>query len=251
MGRVYRVKAHEIPRKERTAKGVLVQSVIPMGPDEVVEAVVDTRGYGASQYLVMATRQGLVKKTKFTNYDSRNSVLIAIHLNDGDEVVAVRTTNGDDDLLLFTKSGQGIRFHESELREMGRDTMGVRGIRLRAGDEVVSAASADEGDHVLLLTANGYGKRTRMAEYPKQKRGGLGVKAIKPTRVRGTLVAARAVSPGSEIFVTSSDGVVIRTEADSISRQKRDSTGVKVMNLAAGTEVTAFALVPVEAELGQ
>jgi DNA gyrase subunit A len=249
-GRVYRVKAHEIPRKERTAKGVLVQSVLPMEPDEVVEAVVNTRGYGASQFLVMVTRQGLVKKTRFTNYDSRNSVLIAIHLNEGDEVVAVRTTNGDDDILLFTKGGQGIRFHESDLREMGRDTMGVRGIRLRSGDEVVSAASAAEGDHVLLLTANGYGKRTRMTEYPKQKRGGLGVKAIKLTRVRGTLVAARAVSPESEIFATSSDGVVIRTEADSISRQKRDSTGVKVMNLAAGTEVTAFALVPFEAEEG-
>ena len=249
-GRVYRVKAHEIPRKERTAKGVLVQSVLPMEPDEVVEAVVNTRGYGASQFLVMVTRQGLVKKTRFTNYDSRNSVLIAIHLNEGDEVVAVRTTNGDDDILLFTKSGQGICFHESDLREMGRDTMGVRGIRLRSGDEVVSAASAAEGDHVLLLTANGYGKRTRMTEYPKQKRGGLGVKAIKLTRVRGTLVAARAVSPESEIFATSSDGVVIRTEADSISRQKRDSTGVKVMNLAAGTEVTAFALVPLEVEEG-
>ncbi len=243
-GKVYRVKAHEIPRKDRTAKGVLVQSVLSMGPDEKVEAVIDTRAYDPSQFLVIVTRQGVVKKTRLSDYESRQQTLIAVRLNEGDEVVAVLTTNGKNDILLFTRAGAGIRFSEEELRAMGRDTTGVRGIRLRPDDAVVSAACDADGDMVLLLTSGGYGKRTKVTEFPRQKRGGFGVKAIKPTRVRGTLVAARGVSAGSEIFVTSSDGVVIRSEADTISRQKRDATGVKVMNLSAGAQITAFALVP-------
>ncbi len=245
-GKVYRVKAHEIPRKERTAKGVLVQSVLPMGPDEKVEAVVDTRSYDASQFLVIVTRQGVVKKTRLSDYESRHQVLIAVRLNESDEVVAVLTTNGKNDVLLFTNAGAGIRFSESELRAMGRDTTGVRGIRLRPDDAVVSAACDADGDMVLLLTSGGYGKRTKVSEFPRHKRGGFGVKAIKPTRVRGRLVAARGVTAGSEIFVTSSDGVVIRTAADTISRQKRDATGVKVMNLSAGAQITAFGLVPAD-----
>ncbi|MBP1632713.1 MAG: gyrase subunit [Acidobacteria bacterium] len=243
-GRVYRIKAHELPRKERTAKGVLVQSVLPLGPDEKVEAVVDTRAYDASRFLVIVTRQGIVKKTRQSDFESRHQVLIAVHLNEGDEVVEVLTTNGQNDVLLFTNAGSGIRFSEEELRSMGRDTTGVRGIRLRPDDAVVSAACDADGDVVLLLTSGGYGKRTKVTEFPRQKRGGYGVKAIKPTRVRGRLVAARGVTAGSEIFVTSSDGVVIRSAADSISRQKRDATGVKVMNLSAGAQITAFALVP-------
>jgi DNA gyrase subunit A len=250
-GKVYRVKAHEIPRKERTQRGVLVQSVLPMAPDEKVEAVVDTRAYDPSRFLVIVTAQGLVKKTRLSDYESRHQVLIAVRLNEGDEVVEVLNTGGDNDLLLFTAAGAGIRFAESEIRAMGRDTVGVRGIRLRPEDRVVSAASDRQGDVVLLLTSGGYGKRTRMSEFPRQKRGGYGVKAMKPTRVRGNMVAARGVAAGAEIFVTSSDGVVIRTGADSVSRQKRDASGVKVMNLSAGAQVTAFALVPPEEGEGE
>jgi DNA gyrase subunit A len=243
-GRVYRVKAHEIPRKERTHRGVLIQSVLPMEPEERVEAVVDTRAYDPSRFLVIVTAQGVVKKSRLSDYESRNQVLIAVRLNEGDEVVEVLNTAGSSDVLLFTAGGSGIRFPESELRAMGRDTVGVRGVRLRPGDRVVSAACDADGEMVLLLTSGGYGKRTRVSEFPRQKRGGYGVKAMKPTRVRGNLVAARAVVPGAGIFVTSSGGVVIRTSADSISRQKRDATGVKVMNLAEGAQLTAFALVP-------
>jgi DNA gyrase subunit A len=243
-GKVYRVRAHEIPRKERTHKGVLVQTVLPMGADEVVEAVVDTRDYESSEFLVMITRQGQVKKSRFGDYDSRNQVLIAIKLGADDEVVEVMTTSGKNDILMFSRNGQGIRFQETGVRPTGRDTMGVRGIRLREGDEVVSAAADERGGEVLLLTSGGYGKRTKMTEFPRQRRGGLGVRAIKLTRVRGTLVAARAVRRGAEIFVFSSDGVVIRTETDPISRQKRDASGVKVMNVAEGAELSAFALVP-------
>jgi DNA gyrase subunit A len=244
-GRVHRIKAHEIPRKDRTAKGVLAQSVMPLQPDEAIEAVIDMRDYETAKYLVIATKNGQIKKTEFKEYDSRQNQLIAISLKDDDEVVAVRTTIGTNDLLLFTADGMGIRFKESDIRPMGRDTQGVRGINLREGDRVVSAASDQDGEEVLLLTSGGYGKRTKMEEFRPQKRGGVGLKAIKLTRVRGRLVAARAVSRGSEIFVTSSNGIVIRTEVDKISRQKRDATGVKVMDVGDGA-IAAFALVPQE-----
>ena len=245
-GKVYRIKAHEIPRKDRTARGVMAHSLMALEPDERIEAVVDTRDYETSNYLVMVTKKGQVKKTRFSEYDSRNSVLIAISLQDGDEVVAVRTTNGENDLLMFTRAGMGIRFQEKEVRPMGRDTQGVRGIKLREGDEVVSAASEQDGEQVLLLTSGGYGKRTRTSEFRRQKRGGIGVKAIKLTRVRGQLIGGRAVAEGAEIFVMSSDGVVIRMDAGSISRQKRDATGVKVMNVTGEPYVSAFTLVPQE-----
>ncbi len=245
-GKVYRIRAHEIPRKERTAKGTLAQAFMQIDPDERIEAVVDTRDYETAQFLVIATRNGQVKKTKFSEYDSRQASLIAIKLADDDEVVSVRTTSGDADLLLFTHNGLGIRFAESDIRAMGRSTQGVRGIKLREGDYVVSAAQDGEGDEVLVMTDAGFGKRTKMELFPRQKRGGIGVKAIKITKARGNLVAARAVTPGSQLFVTSSDGIVMRTEVDAISRQKRDASGVKVMNLEEGATLTSFTLVPAE-----
>jgi DNA gyrase subunit A len=245
-GRVYRVRAHQLPRKDRTAKGSLVQSVLSMDPDERVEAIIDTRDYETHPYLVMFTKTGQVKKTKFADYDSRNSVLIAIKLQEGDEVVSVRATGGDSDVVMFTRNGQGIRFSEDDVRPMGRDTQGVRGVKLRAGDAVVAAATVAEGDDILLLTTGGYGKKTKMSEFPLQKRGGIGVKAMKLTRVRGLLVGARAVSQGDEIFIISSDGIVIRQSVDDVSRQKRDSTGVRVMSLEDGAVLTAVALVPRE-----
>jgi DNA gyrase subunit A len=243
-GRVYRIRAHELPRKDRNAKGVLVQSVLTMDADETVEAIIDTRDYETSRFLVAFTRLGQVKRTKFADYDSRNSVLVAIKLAEEDEVVAVRATGGNSDLAMFTHDGQAIRFAETDARPMGRDTQGVRGIRLREGDFVVGAAAMSANEELLLLTSGGYGKRTKLEEFPLQRRGGIGVKAIKLTRVRGSLVAAQAVVPGTEVFVTSSDGIVIRQPVDEISRQKRASTGVKVMKLQEGAELTAAALVP-------
>ncbi|MCP4303338.1 MAG: DNA gyrase subunit A [bacterium] len=249
-GKVYRVRAHQLPRKERTAKGSLVQSVLPMEPDEKIEAIIDTRDYETHRFLVAFTKKGQVKKTKFVDYDSRNQVLVAINLAEDDEVVAVRATSGDNDLVMVTRDAQAIRFSEADARPMGRDTRGVRGIKLREGDEVVSAATITEGTEILILTSGGYGKRTAMTEFPLQKRGGIGVKAMKLTRVRGELVAAMAVNSDDHIFVTSSDGIVIRQGAGEISRQKRASTGVKVMNLDAGTKLAAAALVPRDDENG-
>jgi DNA gyrase subunit A len=243
-GKVYRVRAHQLPRKERTAKGVLVQSVLPMEPEEKIEAIIDTRDYESHRYLVAFTKQGQVKKTKFSDYDSRNQVLVAISLAEDDEVVAVRATSGDSNLVMVTRNGMAIRFSEEDVRPMGRDTRGVRGIKLREGDEVVSAATVTDGDEILFLTTGGYGKRTAMTEFPLQKRGGIGVKSMKLTRVRGELVAALAVNKDDHIFVTSSDGIVIRQGVKEISRQKRASTGVKVMNLGDETRLAAAALVP-------
>ncbi len=242
-GVVHRIKAHAIPRQSRTAKGVLVQSVLPLGPDEVVQSVIDTRSYETSRYLVMVTRKGLAKKTEFKDYDSRNQTLVAMRLADDDELVSVRTSNGQNDILIFTRDGNGIRFKESDLRPMGRGTQGVRGIRLRAGDEVVAAVSNVEGDDVLLLSAGGYGKRTAMSEFRPQARGGIGLKAFKITRVRGNLVAAMAVKDEDEVFLISSAGVGIRTPVGKISRQKRDSTGVKVIGVGSGNELAAAAIV--------
>ncbi|MCI0678935.1 MAG: DNA gyrase subunit A [Actinobacteria bacterium] len=242
-GVVHRVKAHAIPRQSRTAKGVLAQSVLPIGPDEVIQAVIDTRDYETARYLVMVTKNGQAKKTELREYDSRNQTLVAIKLTEGDELVTVRTSNGQNDILIFTRDGNGIRFAEKDLRSMGRGTQGVRAIRLREGDQVVAAVSNVEGDEVLLLTAGGYGKRTAMSEFRRQTRGGIGVKAFKITRVRGNLVAALAVQADDEVFLISSAGVGIRTPVGKISRQKRDSTGVKAIGVGAGNELSAAAIV--------
>jgi DNA gyrase subunit A len=241
-GKVYRIRAHEIPRKDRTAKGVMIQSVMPLEADEFVQAVIDTRDYETNRYLVMFTKSGQVKKSKFSDYDSRNSVLVAINLKDGDEVVAVRQTNGESDLMMFTRNGQGIRFAEEEVRSTGRASQGVRGIRLKDSDEVVGAAIAEEAEDVLLLTSGGFGKRTAMKDFPVKHRGGLGVKAIKVVSTRGHLVTARAVSPEDEAVITSSDGIVIRQSVSAINRYGRNSMGVRVMNLADGAKLSALAI---------
>ena len=242
-GLVHRLKAHAIPRQSRTAKGVLAQSVLPLEPEETVQAIIDTRDYETGRYLVMVTKQGVAKKTEFKEYDSRNQTLVAIKLIGDDELVTVRTTSGANDLLIFTRDGMGIRFKEADLRSMGRGTQGVRGIRLREGDRVVAAVSNVEGDEVLLLTSSGYGKRTRISEFRRQTRGGLGVKAFKLTRVRGNLVGALAVAKEGDVFLVSSAGIGIRTPIAKISQQKRDSTGVRVIDVGAGNELSAIAAV--------
>jgi DNA gyrase subunit A len=242
-GLVHRLKAHAIPRQSRTAKGVLAQSVLPLEPEETVQAIIDTRDYETGRYLVMVTKQGVAKKTEFKEYDSRNQTLVAIKLIGDDELVSVRTTSGANDLLIFTRDGMGIRFKEADLRAMGRGTQGVRGIRLREGDRVVAAVSNVEGDDVLLLTSSGYGKRTAISEFRRQTRGGLGVKAFKLTRVRGTLVGALAVAKEGDVFLVSSAGIGIRTPIAKISRQKRDTTGVRVHDVGAGNELSAIAAV--------
>ena len=240
-GLVHRVKAHELPRQSRTAKGVLAQSVLPFAPDERIRAIIDTRDYESYKYLVMVTKLGQAKRTEFNRYESTYKTLKAIKMPEGDELVEVHATNGKSDVLLFTRHGQGIRFSEDELRPMGRSTRGVRGIRLREGDEVVGASVSETGDEVLMLTSGGYGKRTKISEFPQRRRGGMGVKAYKLTPVRGELIGARAVPPEGELLVISSDGQIIKMEIASIGRRSRITTGVRVKKMDEGVTLTSFA----------
>ncbi len=241
-GKVYRVKAHELPVRERTARGIPIVNLLPLEPGEHIQAIIDTRDYETSRYLVFVTRGGIVKKTLFTDYDSsRRDGLIAINLRDGDELVRVVQTTGDDDILLVAASGQTIRFAEDDVRAMGRAASGVRGMRLREGDRVVGAAVASEGSELVFVTSGGYGKRTPIGQFPRKGRGGLGVRGIRTSPARGGVVAAHPVDPGVELLLIASSGVLIRTAAAAVSLQGRDASGVRIMNLGDGDEVAAVA----------
>ena len=249
-GRVYRLKAHEIPKRDRTARGTAVVNVVSMRPEDKIAAVIDTRDYETYKYLLIATRNGMVKKTLFREYDSsRKEGIIALNLKEGDEVVRVQPTSGKSDVLLITKKGKAIRFREDLVRPMGRTATGVIGIRLDADDEVVACDVIDDDtEELLLVTEAGYGKRTKLAQFPRKGRGGKGVIGIKITKPRGPLVGASVVKPSDEVFLISDDGVVIRMGVDTISRQGRPATGVRVMNIAPGAKVSAVAPVVGEAD---
>ena len=250
-GRVYRLKAHEIPKRDRTARGTAVVNVVAMRPEDSVAAIIDTRDYESYKYLMIATKKGMVKKTLFREYDSsRREGIIALKLREGDEVVRVRPTSGKDDVLLITKKGKAIRFKEELVRPMGRTATGVIGIRLKAeDDEVVSCdvVGKDDGE-LLIVTEFGRGKRTKLSDFPRKGRGGQGVIAAKLTKPGGDIVGANVVRPDDEIFVISDDGVVIRMAVKTISRQGRPATGVRVMTVAADAHVSAVALVVGEVE---
>jgi DNA gyrase subunit A len=249
-GLVYRLKAHEVPKRERTARGSHVVNVVSMRPEDEVAAVIDTRDYETYRYLLIATKRGMVKKTAFREYDSsRREGIIALKLKPGDEVVRVRPTSGDDDVLLVSKKGKAIRFKETAARPMGRAATGVIGIRLDPDDEVVSCnVVSDQNAELLVITEFGFGKRTKLSAFPRKGRGGKGVIAAKLTKPRGQIVGASVVHPGDEVFLISDDGVVIRMGVESISRQGRPTTGVRVMNTAPGARVGSVAPVVGETE---
>ncbi|HEY2812956.1 MAG TPA: DNA gyrase subunit A [Acidimicrobiales bacterium] len=241
-GRVYRLKAHEIPMKERTARGTAIVNLLPLQPEERIQAIIDTRDYETNRFLFFTTKQGQVKKTKFNEYDSSlRTGLIAINLRGNDELVKVIPTNGGDDILMITKLGQAIRFSEDDVRPMGRAAAGVRGMKMRAGDEVVSLDTCRDDVAMLIVTDAGYGKRTQLEHFNRQGRGGQGVRAIKLTAKKGFVVSAFMVGIDDEIFVIASGGVVIRMAVRDISSQGRDATGVRVMNLDDGRSVAAVA----------
>ncbi len=241
-GRVYRLKAHEIPMKDRTARGTAIVNLLPLQSDEKIKTIIDTRDYETNRFLFFATKHGQVKKTKFTEYDSSlRAGIIAINLRDDDELVKVIPTNGGDDILMISRLGQGIRFSEDDVRAMGRAAAGVRGMKLRAGDEVVSLDTCRDDTAILIVTDAGYGKRTQLEHFNRQGRGGQGVRAIKLTAKKGFVVAAFMVAIDDEIFVIASGGIVIRMPVREISSQGRDATGVRVMNLENGQSVAAVA----------
>jgi DNA gyrase subunit A len=241
-GRVYRLKAHEIPMKDRTARGTAIVNLLPLQPNEQIRAIIDTRDYETNRFLFFATRNGHVKKTKFTEYDSSlRAGIIAINLKDGDELVRVIPTNGGDDILMVSKAGQTIRFAEDEVRAMGRAAAGVRGMKMKADDAVVSCDVARDDAAILLVTDGGYGKRTQLDKFNRQGRGGQGVRGIKITAKKGVVVAAFMVGIDDDIFVINSGGTVIRMAVREISSQGRDATGVRIMNLADDQTVASVA----------
>ncbi|HEX2273886.1 MAG TPA: DNA gyrase subunit A [Acidimicrobiales bacterium] len=241
-GRVYRLKAHEIPQKERTARGTAIVNLLPLAPDERIQAVIDTRDYETSRFLFFATRRGQVKKTRFTEYDSSlRTGLIAINLRPGDELVRVIQTSGEDDIFMVSRTGMTIRFSEDEVRASGRAAQGVIGMRLRDDDEVVSCDVSRPDTDIVLFTDAGYAKRTKTERFPRKGRGTMGVKGIKLTARRGSVVAAFMAGLDDEVLVISSGGTTIRIPVREISSQGRDATGVKVMNLDDGQVVAGVA----------
>ncbi len=231
-GRVYRMKAYEIPEAGRTSRGTAIVNLLQLMPEEKISAVISIKEYSEDNYLFMATKTGIVKKTPITDYENiRKTGLQAITLKEDDELIEVKVTDGDQDIILATREGQCIRFHEKDVRSMGRIAMGVRGINLGQSDEVVAMQMSSQGDNILLVSENGMGKRTNINEFSAQFRGGKGVKCYKITPKTGEVVAAKIVEDGSDIMLITNEGIIIRTGVDGISILGRVTSGVKLMNL--------------------
>ena len=250
-GKVYRIKAHEIPEKDRTARGISIRNLLPFSGEDSLAAVVDTRDYETHKFLVIATKKGIIKKTAFQAYDSsRRDGIIAVKLRQDDEVVSVRATSGEDELILVSRKAQSVVFTEAEVRPMGRDASGVIGMRLGTEDEIVAFDVVDQNGELLVVTDAGYGKRTLLTQYPRHHRGGKGVQTAKLTSRRGTIEGAAVVRPGHEVFLISSGGVVIKIAVKDISRMGRGTQGVRVMRLGQGETVSAMARVVADEEGG-
>jgi DNA gyrase subunit A len=243
-GRVYRAKAYELPDSGRDARGQHVANLLAFQPDESIAEVLALRDYSVAPYLVLATRGGLVKKSRLTDFDSpRSGGIIAINLREDDEVIAARLISPDEDLLLVSKRAQALRFHATDeaLRPMGRATSGVIGMRFANGDELLGMYVVREGADVLVATAGGYAKRTPADQYPIKGRGGMGVVTARIVDDRGELVGALMVLPEDEVFAITSAGGVIRTAAAEVKLSGRQTMGVRLMNLAAGDSVVGVA----------
>jgi DNA gyrase subunit A len=242
-GKVYRLKVHELPLGSRQSKGRAMVNLLPFQQDEKVRAIIQTRDFAEMDYLVLATRRGIVKKTKFADYNTplKSEGIIAINLRDDDELVEAFLSSGSDDLLLVSRKGQAIRFSEKEARPMGRATGGVRGMSLRGDDEVIAAMVAQDDADLLVVTEQGYGKRTAIREYPRKGRGGLGVKTVQLTETKGKLAGARLVREGYQVMLISNGGTVIRMPVEGIRRAGRATQGVIVMRLRGDEQVSALA----------
>jgi DNA gyrase subunit A len=241
-GRVFRLRAHEIPMKERTARGTALINLLPLRKDESIAAVIAGKDFDRAGYLFFATKFGQVKKTPIREYDkSRKEGFIAINLRRRDELVRVIETTGKGDVLLMSRKGQAIRFSEENVRAMGRSAAGVRGMSLREGDEVVSCDVATKEGQLLLITDAGFGKRTAVERFRRTGRGGLGVRGIKLNERKGYLVASFLVESTDEVFLVSSGGITVRIPVKGISEQGRDATGVRIMSLERGQRVASAA----------
>ena len=245
-GKVYRSKVYELPEASRTARGRALVNILPLREDERVQSVLSTRDYSEGRYLVFATRGGIIKKTEFAAYNTPINAdgIIAINIRDEDELVAVRRTTGDDDILMVARSGQAARFHESQVRAMGRATGGIKGMNVsKRGNRVLAMDVASDDQELLVVTENGYGKRTALSDYPRKGRGTMGVKTITLTENKGALAGALVVREHEELVFISMGGMVQRTPVRGINRYGRASQGVRLMNLRDDDIVSAVALV--------
>ena len=243
-GRVYRLKAYEIPEAGRTARGTAIINLLQLMPGERITAVIPISKFEEGHYLMMATRKGLVKKTPIQDYANVRKVgLAAIALRDDDELIEVKATDDKKDVILVTKYGQCIRFKETDVRSTGRVSMGVRGINLLDGDEVVAMQLNTQGYYLLVVSENGMGKRTSISEFTCQNRGGKGVKCYKITEKTGNVIGAKAVNEENEIMMITTEGIIIRLQCADISILGRITSGVKLINLSNGVTVASFAKV--------
>ena len=248
-GRIYKMKCYQIPEASRTARGIAVINLLQLKPGEYISGMVAMKDFEEDKYLVMATKNGTIKKTGLMQYvNIRTSGIQAISLREGDELRDVHILESDDNIMIFTKNGHAIRFKTSDVRETGRSAMGVKGIELNAGDEVISMQAESMGDHMLIVSANGYGKRTAFDEFKLQNRGGKGVKAYKITDKTGEVVGAKAVSPGDEIMMITNEGIIIRMGVDDISILGRVTLGVKLMNTGKDDDVVVASITKVVEE---
>jgi len=243
VGKVYRLKVHELPLGSRQSKGRAVVNLLPLRQDELIRAVIATRNFEEAKYLVFATKKGIVKKTRFLEYNTplKSDGIIALKMREDDELIGVRLSDGEDDILMVSRMGQAVRFSEKDVRSMGRNASGVAGMKLRAGDEVIEVDIASDDADLLVVTENGWGKRTRVSEYPVKGRGTMGVKTAQLVEVRGRLVGARIVRDGYQVMLISDGGTVIRTAVDGIKRSGRATQGVIVMRLREGEKVSSLA----------
>ena len=242
-GRVYRLKAYELPEAGRTARGQHVANLLEFQPEEKIAQIIQIQTYQDAPYLVLATRDGRVKKSRLTDYESaRSAGLIAINLNEGDALIGASLVSEDSDILLVSEQGQAIRFtaDNDQLRPMGRATAGVKGMRFRGDDQLLAMTTVKDGDYLLVATSGGYGKRTPIEEYSPQGRGGLGVMTFKYTPKRGKLIGALAVEEDDQIFAITSAGGVIRTEVNQIRPSSRATMGVRLVDLADGVDLLAI-----------
>jgi DNA gyrase subunit A len=245
-GKIYRLKVYELPEASRTAKGRALVNLLPLREGERVQSVLSTRDFTEGRYVVFATRNGIVKKTEFLAYNTpiKADGIIAINIRDDDELIAVRRTSGDDDIIMVSRSGQAARFSESQVRPMGRDTSGVRGMNVsQKGNAVLAMDVARDDQELLVVTENGYGKRTQISDYPVKGRGTMGVRTIQLTENKGALAGALVVREHQELVFISQNGMVQRTSVRGINRYGRASQGVRVMNIRDDDQVSAVALV--------
>lgn len=241
-GRAYALKVYEIPEAGRTAKGMNIVNILPLDPDERIQAVLPLKEFKEDQFLIMGTKNGIIKKTSLSAYSSiRKNGVIAIKLREDDELIGVRMTNGNSEILIITKNGYSIRFNESDVRAMGRTATGVKAITLREGDITVGMEVAKEDEELLVVSEKGFGKRTSVSEYPIRHRGGKGVITYKVTNKTGTLVGARIVNDTDEIMLINDTGVAIRLAVSGISSSGRNTMGVTLMRAKDGEIIVAIA----------